>query len=211
MAPTTRLFELVTVPLGATVELDGEAIDGVTPMTLELSDADHEIRLSLAEYRATTIEIAAGQPLPDGPVQMSPLGRPGTFQVQSSYPVAIQRGEREMAAASTTASVRLRPGSYQLRLWAPEKFLNRSVQVTIREAEVTTHQSPPLGRVNVRANPGNCTVTIDGMPAGSPPFMNLEVVTGDHEFVFTWPGDVTDVQTVTVQSGQPAYVIGQRP
>ena len=201
LTPTTRLFELRTVPEGATVELDGETIDGVTPMTLELSDDDHEIRLSRTDYRSTTVEIASGQPLPSRPVELTPLGRPGTFRVQTSYPIAIHRGEREMAAASTSPSV-------QLRLWAPDKFLNRSVQVSISEATVTTHQAPPLGRVNVRANPGNCILTIDGMPAGAPPFMNREVVTGQHEFVFTWPGNVTDVQTVTVGSGQPAYVIG---
>ena len=211
LTPTTRLFELRTVPEGATVELDGETIDGVTPMTLELSDDDHEIRLSRTDYRSSTVEIASGQPLPSRPVELTPLGRPGTFRVQTSYPIAIHRGEREMAAASTSPSLQLRPGSYQLRLWAPDKFLNRSVQVSISEATVTTHQAPPLGRVNVRANPGNCILTIDGMPAGAPPFMNREVVTGQHEFVFTWPGNVTDVQTVTVGSGQPAYVIGQRP
>ena len=210
LTPMTRLFELRTVPEGATVVLDGETIDGVTPMTLELSDDDHEIRLSRTDYRSSTVEIASGQPLP-GPVRLSPLGRPGTFRVQASYPIAIYRGEREMAAASTSPSVQLRPGSYQLRLWAPDKFLNRSVQVSITEANVTTHQAPPLGRVNVRANPGNCTLTIDGMPAGAPPFVNREVVTGQHEFVFTWPGNVTDVHTVTVGASQPSYVIGQRP
>lgn len=211
LTPTTRLFELQTVPVGAQVELDGEAVDGTTPMTLELSDDDHVIRLSLTDYRSNTIEIARGQPLPSGPVELTPLGRPGTFQVQASYPVAIHRGQRELAAASTSPSVQLRPGSYELRLLAPDKFLNRSVEVTIREANVTTHQAPPLGRVNVRANPGNCTLTIDGMPAGAPPFMNREVVTGRHEFVFTWPGGLTDVQRVTVGAGQPAYVIGRRP
>ena len=46
LTSTMRLFELGTAPQGATVTLDGETIDGVTPMTLELSDDDHEIRLS---------------------------------------------------------------------------------------------------------------------------------------------------------------------
>lgn len=211
LTATTRLFELQTVPDGAQVELDGEALEGATPMTLELSDGDHVIRLSRTDYRSNTIEIAQGQPLPSGPVELTPLGRPGTFRLQASYPVAIRRGEREVAAASTSPSVQLRPGSYELRLLAPDKFLNRTVQVTIREADVTTHQAPSLGRVNVRANPGNCTLTIDGMLAGSPPFMNREVVVGRHEFVFTWPGGGTDVQSVTVGAGQPAYVIGQRP
>jgi hypothetical protein len=211
LAATTRTFEIVTVPPGATVELDGEAVDGVTPLTVELSQASHEISLSLAEHRSTSVEITDGQPLPSIPIALTPLGRPGTFQVQASYPVAILRGDRELAAASTQPSVSLRPGSYQLRLRAPAQFLNRIVDVTIRESDVTSLQAPALGRVNVRANPGNCTVTIDGMPAGSPPFMNREVVTGQREFVFTWSGGARDVQNVTVEASQPTYVIGQRP
>jgi serine/threonine protein kinase len=211
LTPTTRLFEVVTTPPGATVELDGKLVEGVTPMTLELSDENHEIALSLDEHNPARVELIAGRPLPTGPIALTPLGRPGTFQVQSNYPVAIFRGERELASASTSPSVVLRPGSYQLRLSAPDKFLARSVQVTIRESDVTTLATPSVGRVNVRANPGNCTVTIDGMPAGSPPFMNREVVTGAHEFVFTWPGGVTDTQNVTVEAGRPTYVIGQRP
>lgn len=211
LTPTTRIFELTTAPPGASVALDGETIEGVTPMTLELSEGDHELSLSLDEHNPRTIEIADGQPLPTEPILLTPLGRPGTLQVQTSYPVAIYRGEREVAAPSTSPTVRLRPGSYRLRLVASDKFLDRSIDVAIREDNMTTYQAPALGRVNVRANPGNCTVTIDGMPAGSPPFMNREVVVGSHEFVFTWPGDVTDVQSVTVETGRPTYVIGQRP
>ncbi len=211
LTASTRMFEVVTTPPGASVKLDGEMVNGVTPMTLELSEADHEIAFSLAEHSPTSVQIAGGEPLPTRPIALTPLGRPGTLRVQTTYSVAIYRGEREMAPASTGPSVQLRPGSYQLRLSAPDKFLNRSIQVTIREADVTTLQAPSVGRVNVRANPGNCTVAIDGMPAGSPPFMNREVVTGAHEFVFTWPGGVTDVQRVTVELGQPTYVIGQKP
>lgn len=211
LTPTTQRFELVTAPPGASVELDGEPVEGVTPMTLELSEGDHEITLSLAEHRSKTIEIADGQPLPTEAIALTPLGRPGTLEVHASYPVAIYRGERELAAPSTNPSVRLRPGSYRLRLVARDKFLNRPIEVAIREANVTTFQAPAVGRVNVRANPGNCTVTIDGVSAGSPPFMNREVVTGPHEFVFTWPSGATDVQNVTVETGRPTYVIGQRP
>ena len=131
--------------------------------------------------------------------------------MSASYPVAIHRGNSVVASASTLASVRFRPGNYRFRLVAPEVFLSRSVDVAIRESETITHEAPPLGRVNVRANPGNCTVTINGMPAGSPPFMNRQVVTGVNEFVFTWPGNVTDTQSVNVEASKPTYVIGLRP
>lgn len=211
LTATTRVFELVTTPEGASVALDGAPVDGVTPMTLELVDGDHEIALTKAEYRSHTVAIAAGQPLPEGPIALTGLAGPGTFRVNAPYPVAIYRGDRAVADASINASVRFRPGTYQFRLVAPEVFLSRTVEVAIREAETITHEAPTLGRVNVRANPGNCTVTINGMSAGSPPFMNREVVVGAHEFVFTWPGGVTDTQHVTVEAGKPTYVIGQRP
>jgi hypothetical protein len=90
-------------------------------------------------------------------------------------------------------------------------FLDRTVDVQVREGETTVTRAPALGRVSVRANPGNCTVSIDGFAAGAPPFMNREIVEGSHEFVFTWPGDLKDVQRVVVQAGKPSYVIGQRP
>ena len=211
LTPTTRIFELVTTPEGVSVQLDGEPVLGVTPVTLELVDGDHEIELAKDEYRSRTVSIAAGQPLPEEPIALTPLGRPGTFRVSAPYPVAIHRGDGVVASTSTNASVRFRPGNYRFRLVAPEVFLSRSVDVAIREAETITHEAPPLGRVNVRANPGNCTVTIDGMPAGSPPFMNREVVTGVLEFVFTWPGDMTDTQSVNVEASKPTYVIGRRP
>ncbi len=211
LTPTTRFFELVTNPEGVTVQLDGEPLDGVTPLTLELVDGDHEIQLAKAEYVSRSVSIAAGQPLPEGPITLTPLGRPGTFRVSSPYPVAIHRGNGVVASASTDASVRFRPGNYRFRLVAPKVFLSRSVEIAIREGETTTHRAPPVGRVNVRANPGNCTVTIDGMPAGSPPFMDREVVIGPHEFVFTWPGGVTDTQSVNVEASKPTYVIGRRP
>ncbi|TDI36543.1 MAG: serine/threonine protein kinase [Acidobacteria bacterium] len=210
LTPTTRFFELVTNPEGVTVQLDGEPVDGVTPLTLELVEGDHEIQLAKDEYVSRSVSIAAGQPLPEEPIALTPLGRPGTFRVSSPYPVAIHRGNGVVASASPNPSVRFRPGNYRFRLVAPEVFLSRSVEIAIREGETTTHQAPPVGRVNVRAK-GNCTVTIDGMPAGSPPFMNREVVIGPHEFVFTWAGNVTDTQSVNVEASKPTYVIGRRP
>jgi serine/threonine protein kinase len=208
--PTTRFFELATVPAGASVQIDGDVLPDVTPVTIELSpDDDHEITVSLAEYQSRTLRIAAGESLPQEPIALTRLGRPGTLQVQASYPVSIQRRDRELAPISSNASVSLRPGRYDVQLVAPSVFLNRSYSVEIREDEVSVIAAPELGRLSVRANPGNCTLTIDGFDAGSPPFMNKEIAAGNHEFVFRWGSD-EDVQNIVVESGKPTYVIGQR-
>jgi len=211
LVSTAREFDLKTVPDGVSVRLDGEDVTGVTPLLLTLSEGSHELVLSKSGFNPATITLAAADPLPEDAITLARIGRPGTFRVDAAYPVEIRRGGRQVAAPSTNASVQLRAGTHELVLYAPDVFLRRTVQVTIREDDTTVQEAPVVGRVSVRANPGNCTVTISGMSAGAPPFMNREVVTGQHEFVFTWPGDVTDVQSVSVSAGQPSFVIGQRP
>ncbi len=212
LAPTVRKVELQTSPEGAAVRLNGKALEGVTPLAIELpAEGEHEITFTKAEFQTATLRVRGSEPLPSRPVVLTPLGRPGTFVVESAYPVAVRRGASELAAAMLSPSVQLRPGSYELRLISESVFLDRVVQVQVREGETTTIQAPPLGRVNVRANPGNCTVSINGVSAGSPPFMNREIVEGSHEFSFLWPGEVRDVQRIQVQAGKPSYVIGQKP
>jgi serine/threonine protein kinase len=212
LARTVRTFTLETSPAGASVSLDGKSLEGVTPLEIEIpAEGDHELRIEKAEHRTATVTLNGSQPFPREPIVLQPLGRPGTFRVETSYPVSVYRGDSVLVPESANPTVPLRPGTYQLRLVAEGVYLNRTVDVQIREAETTVVSTPPLGRVNVRANPGNCTVSINGMSAGAPPFMNRDIVEGSHEFVFTWPGDVRDVQRQEVQAGKPAYVIGQKP
>jgi hypothetical protein len=210
LAANVRKLELQTSPAGATVRLDGP--EGVTPLALELpSGGEYELTFAKADYQTATLRVREGEPLPAGPLVLTALGKPGTFALESPYPVTIRRGASELVAATPSPTVTLRPGSYELRLMAESVFLDRVVPVEVREGETTTVMAPALGRVNVRANPGNCTVAINGISAGAPPFMNREIVEGSHEFVFSWPGDVRDVQRVEVQAGKPSYVIGQKP
>jgi serine/threonine protein kinase len=212
LAPTVRKLELKTLPAGASVRLDGKPLDGVTPLSIQLpAEGEHEITFTKAEYQPASVRVGGGEPFPAEPVVLTALGRPGTFTVQSSYPVAVRRGSTDLAPATTSPTVQLRPGSYELRLVSEAVFLDRVVPVQVREGETTSFEAPPLGRVNVRANPGNCTLTINGVSAGAPPLMNREIAAGSHEFVFTWPGEVRDVQRVEVQAGKPSYVIGQKP
>jgi tRNA A-37 threonylcarbamoyl transferase component Bud32 len=212
LARRIRSFDLETSPAGASVRLDGKLLDGETPLAVEIgTSGDHELVISKDEYRSVTLRLGEGAPLPREPLVLAPLGKPGTLAVESTYPVAILRGESILASEGESPTAQLRPGSYQVRLVSERVFLDKTVEVQVREGETSLVRAPALGRVNVRANPGNCTVSIDGFGAGAPPFMNREIVEGSHEFVFTWPGDVRDVQRVVIQAGKPGYVIGQRP
>ena len=212
LVQSVRALELATIPHGARVSLNGSELAEKTPLVVELPlIGDHELTLSLSEYRSKTVMIEAGDPLPKEPIALTPLKRPGTLAVESSYPVAIHLRGNVLAPVATRPRVALRPGTYQVQLVASDVFLSRTFKVSIREGETTNLMSPALGRVNVRANPGNCRVTVDGFAVGSPPIMNREIVAGTHELVFIWSGDVRDVQTVAVAASKPTYVIGQKP
>ncbi len=210
LPPVERSVELVSVPAGASVTIDGKKVLGVTPLSIELSDEEHELVISRQGYQSKTLLVERGDLSLPNPIQLIALKLPRTIPVEAPYREAIRIGGREVGSASTNPSLQLRPGRYKLRLWAPELFLNRDVNVSIREGDITGYEAPPIGRVSVRANPGNCMVTINGIAAGAPPFMNRELVTGSHEFVFTWPEGITDVQDVMIQEGKPSYVIGQK-
>jgi hypothetical protein len=112
LARSIRTFELQTSPAGATVRLDGKLLEGATPFSIEIpAGGDHEIVISKEEYRPVTLRVSETQPFPREPIVLAPLGRPGTLAVESSYPVAIFRGESTLAPESESPTTQLRPGS----------------------------------------------------------------------------------------------------
>ncbi len=66
----------------------------------------------------------------------------------------------------------------------------------------------PQGRFSVRAFPGNCTLTVDGIGTEAPPFDNKSIVVGRHTFQFEWPG-VTREYTEEVVLGETTYMTGR--
>ena len=47
--------------------------------------------------------------------------------------------------------------------------------------------APELGRINVRANPDNCQVFIDGIFVDYPPILDRPLAAGPHAVSFEWP------------------------
>jgi hypothetical protein len=82
--------------------------------------------------------------------------------------------------------------------------------VEVRPGEVTAFTPPTLGRVNIRANPDNCQVFIDGTFVDYPPILNRPLAGGAHTVSFRWPDGVSRDESVDVKPGSPAYVMGRR-
>jgi hypothetical protein len=204
-----RSLTVSTEPTGATIQLDGEEVGRLTPLDLEVSAADeHELVIDKAGFVPQTIKILPGEEVSTDGIVLAPVGRPGTLLVRSSYPVSIVRGSRSLASGSVSPSVELMPGRYEVNLVAPEVFLNRTVTAEIRQAETTTIDAPALGKLSVRAFPGNCTLTVDGIATEAPPFDNKAIVVGQHVFQFEWPG-MTREYTEEVVLGETKYLIGR--
>jgi hypothetical protein len=201
----------VTDPPGARIELDGTALDSETPTGVELTLVEeHQLVISKEGYESRSVTLAPEEELPPDPIVLEPLLSPGRLVVESTYPLSLRTSDgRQLAGASTRPSVALGVGTRQITLYAEEVFLNQSVTIGIREAATTTYNAPALGKVSVRASPGNCKVTISGIPSEAPPFNNKDIVEGRHKFVFEWPDGRRDEQTHQVRSGHPVYVTGQ--
>jgi hypothetical protein len=171
---------------------------------------EHELVVTKEGYESWSGTLGPDEELPSDPIVLAQVRQPGTLVVQTSYPLSLRAsGGGSLAGVSMRPSVKLGVGTRQVTLYAPEVFLNRSVSVRIREAATTTINAPGLGKVSVRASPGNCKVTISGVPAEAPPFNNKDIVEGTHQFVFEWPDGRRDEQTHEVRAGRPVYVTGQ--
>jgi hypothetical protein len=156
------------------------------------------------------LNIVPGEKLPLGEIVLTPITKPGTLVVTGSYPLSVLSvGGNKLAEGSANPAIRLGVGRHQITLYAPQVFLNRVFTVEIREASQTTIEAPALGKVSIRASPGNCQVTINGIPAEAPPISNQDIVVGTNTFVFEWPGGRKDEQIEEVRPGRHAYVTGQ--
>ena len=89
---------------------------------LQINVHDHLI-VSKDEYVSQTLHIAAGEELPSGEIVLTPVTKPGTLVVTSSYTLAVlSMGGNKLAEGSANPSIRLGPGRHQITLFAPGVF-----------------------------------------------------------------------------------------
>ncbi len=209
--PLPVAYLISTRPAGATVRLDGAQLPEMTPVEVGLTPHEaHELALSKEGYESQTLNIGPGEEPPGDQIMLVPLRKPGTLVVKSLYPLSVvSSGGGTLAGPSTSPSVKLAPGKHQITLYAPGVFLNKTLSVEIREASSAPLEAPPLGKVSIRAVPGNCSVRINGIQAEAPPILNQDIVAGSNTFVFEWPSGQRQVQTEEVRAGRHAYVTGQ--
>ena len=219
-APAPVPVEIYTVrsePSGANVSLDGEQV-GVTPLDVELSPTgQHRIVVDAEDYRAAswsfTLDDMSAEQLTTRELRF-PLQAdipPGSVRSSASYAVRVvasASGQRERRMnVGARGTFELPEGRWQLRVSAPEVFLDRTVSVSVAAGRTAPLELAEPVTIQVAAAPGNCRVSIDGRFVDVTPF-GVAIVRGEHEIVFDWPGlgqTITRTERV-VQDGQRFFV-----
>jgi hypothetical protein len=106
--------------------------------------------------------------------------------------------------------VSLPSGPQVVTLVAPAYFLKLDVPVEVRASESISVAAPALGRLNIRAQPDNCRIFIDGAFVDYPPILEKPVAAGNHTVAFEWPDGARREHPVEVTVRAPAYVTGRK-
>ncbi len=192
---TPFLFE--SSPAGALVVVDGSEI-GRTPVPYPvLAGIRHRVSLSLPGHQPVNWAFSPESLTPEQVADrrlffaLEPVTPPGTVMVNGTYDFEVEasaNGRRTRRSRHTTgAAIDLPPGSWTIRVLAPEVFLDHTLRVDLRSGETAEIPLPSLLSVRVAAAPGNCRVNVNGIDVGVTP-LELPIVAGQHEFLFEWPG-----------------------
>lgn len=206
-APVTtgRTIHVDSVPPGATVLYDGQEA-GVTPAQFTIPDAKpHQLGLRLQGYTEVTQTLDQSSPS-NLTVQMQQAAAPGFIKYVGQFPVSLFVDGKPAHGTSFEAE----PGTHTVSVRARGNALIRmSREISVTSGETSVIQQPAMGTLNIRANPSNCKIFIDGEFIDYPPITNLPVQIGTHAITFNWEKLAKkSTKSVVVSAGQGENVMG---
>jgi len=150
----------------------------------------------------------AAAPADTAPPAEEPAGPQGRVAVVSSYPVDVVWNGKLVAKGASQLSLPV--GRQVITLVAASYFLRSTVAVNVKPEGVAGVEAPRLGRINIKANPDNCEVFIDGAFVDYPPILDKAVAVGTHNVAFKWPDGTRRDEQAEVEAGSPSYVMGRK-
>jgi hypothetical protein len=138
------------------------------------------------------------------------VGPSGRVAISAPYPLDVVWRGKVLSHGQPSPEVNLPAGRQQLTLVSTTYFLRLNVNVDVRPPAVAALSAPALGKINIRANPDNCQVFIDGNFVEYPPILDRAIVVGEHKVGFKWPDGSHQEESVEVARGGPAYVTGRK-
>jgi serine/threonine-protein kinase len=203
-------IKVTSDPAGAALSMDGQPV-GVTPTSVSVDSTTWpHLTFTREGFHTREVHLEPNNIPAEVRVALETSGPQGSVELTSSYPVDVFWRGRQMVDAQTSKSFSLPAGEQTVTFVSKDHFLRATQTIEVRGGEVTPLPAPSLGHINIRANPDNCTVFIDGAFIDYPPILNRPVSTGPHTVSFRWPDGVNRDETVEVKQGSPAYVMGRR-
>ncbi len=202
---------VVSDPPGAAVSLDGQRVKGATPLDVTFdASVEHRLSVSLEGHNPQEVRLVPGQLPAEVRVKLEPAGPLGTVRIASVYPVDVLWRGKVLARDQVAPAVSVPGGRQVLTVVSSAYFLRTDVTVNVQGGAESTVEAPGLGKINIRAQPDNCQVFIDGTFVDYPPILDKQVAAGTHTVSFKWPDGAKAQESAEVTRGGAAYVTGRK-
>lgn len=210
LAPEILSIEIDSVPDGARMWLDGEALGRKTPASLDLDWCQpHEIRLEKAGFYPWKRTFAAAE---SQEVMRRELARPalkkipnGYLEIPSpeGYRVEIFLGRQRIGTSGET--ITLPSGTYNLLLKNERHFVEKEIRVKIPGKKTVTPAAdlPRLGYLTILALPSNCKIFVGERYLDIPPVVDYPIAAGEYTIRAEYlPTGETREEKIRVEAGR---------
>jgi len=167
LEPAWANIAISSVPIGASIYVDGEAV-GTTPALLEILQGEHIVELQMPRYRSWqhTLSVSAGVHQNLEPVTLQAAD--GVLRLSSDPAGANVTVDGEFLG-QTPLSVSLQPdGGHRLAIFKPGySSAVRTVSLEPEEErDLRVKLTPQLGEVQVRVYPAQAELFVNGKSVG---------------------------------------------
>jgi hypothetical protein len=220
--PRLLTMRVNSEPGGARVELDGEIVEGRTPLDIGLEACrEHTLVLTADGREPLTVTLPADESEEKWSVALNEIElappKPGWLDVPGApYPVWVTLARSGARLGRAGQRLQLGPGRYQLTLLSPDILYSQSVTATVRSGRTARLdvEYPPVGSLTVRAVPPGGEVLV--RPAGESrtravgetPLIARALVAGSYEVIVQHPTRGVQVtRTAEIRPGKAPSVV----
>ena len=205
-APAPVSLQIVSVPPGAAISINGRPTNQTTPASVALTGpAPHKLRLSKRGFVAQEVQLTEAVLSKGTATYTLPAAEVAkvAVSIKSDYPVDVSNDSEVLSKGQESHQLSV-PAGTKLRISAGQYLLNETVTVTAKPLEYST---PPLGRLTILTKWETCNVKVGDRILGFPPITRKQIVAGQYRVEIVCAGGQNPPgQIVTVPANDSVTV-----